>query len=257
VTATVRALATTPVKGLRVVGASRLELGPSGAPNDRRFHLVDDRGRMFNGKRTGVLNTVAATYDAAARELGMTFDGGEVVTGVAELGEEIDTTFYSQPLRARIVQGPWSQALSALAGQSLRLVACVDGSALDRGRRGAVSLVSSASVAELARAAGGEDVQPRRFRMLVEIEGVAAHEEDGWVGSAVQIGAALVRMRGHVGRCVVTTRHPDSGDADLPMLDLLRSYRGDLDTTEPLAFGIYGEVLEGGAVAVGDDVRLA
>lgn len=39
-------------------------------------------------------------------------------------------------------------------------------------------------------------------------------------------------------------------------LDLLRSYRGDLDTTEPLAFGVYGEVLEGGTVAVGDAVRL-
>jgi len=41
---------------------------------------------------------------------------------------------------------------------------------------------------------------------------------------------------------------------DAPTLDLLRSYRAGLDTTEPLAFGVYGEVLEPGRVAVGDAV---
>ena len=67
----------------------------------------------------------------------------------------------------------------------------------------------------------------------------------------------LCASRGHVGRCLITTRHPESGVVDLPTLDLLRSYRGGLDTTEPLAFGIYGEVLEGGRVAVGDEVAPA
>ena len=90
--------------------------------------------------------------------------------------------------------------------------------------------------------------------MLVEIDGVGAHEEDAWIGRDVRIGAALVRMHGHVGRCSTTTRHPENGLVDLPVLDLLRSYRGGLDTTEPLAFGVYGEVLEGGRVAIGDAV---
>jgi MOSC domain-containing protein YiiM len=40
------------------------------------------------------------------------------------------------------------------------------------------------------------------------------------------------------------------------MLDVLRSYRGDEDSTEPLPFGIYGEVLEGGVVRLGDSVSL-
>ena len=63
-------------------------------------------------------------------------------------------------------------------------------------------------------------------------------------------------MHGHVGRCLVTSRDPETGEVDLPTLDLLRDYRGELNSTEPLPFGIYGEVLQGGAVRLGDPVEL-
>ena len=66
--------------------------------------------------------------------------------------------------------------------------------------------ISAYSLAALARAAGEPGVDARRFRMLVEIDGVAAHEEDAWIGTTVRIGAALVRVAGHVGRCSITTR---------------------------------------------------
>ncbi len=63
-------------------------------------------------------------------------------------------------------------------------------------------------------------------------------------------------LHGHVGRCIVTSRHPESGVVDLPTLDLLRSFRSGLDTTEPLPFGVYGEVLRAGVVHVGDRVEV-
>jgi uncharacterized protein YcbX len=90
--------------------------------------------------------------------------------------------------------------------------------------------------------------------MLVEVDGVDAHGEDTWVGRRVRIGEALVSFNGHVGRCLVTSRDPDTGTIDLPTLDLLRGYRGDEPSTEPLPFGIYGEVIEPGAVRLGDHV---
>jgi len=254
VTAVVTALATTPVKGLRVVAAQRLALDAAGAPDNRRFYLVDERGRMINGKHAGELSTVVAGYDHDTRALTLTFADGAVVGGTVELDEPIDTRFYGRPARARPVIGPWSAALSDVVGRPLRIVESAGRSGIDRGRGGAVSLISRASLAGLARAAGTPDVDARRFRMLVEIDGVGAHEEDGWLGVDVRVGAALVRFAGHVGRCSITTRHPESGVVDLPTLDILREYRGGLETTEPLAFGVYGEVLEGGVVAVGDAV---
>ncbi|MEA2219039.1 MAG: uncharacterized protein QOJ35_1665 [Solirubrobacteraceae bacterium] len=250
--ATVTALATTPVKGLRVTARTELTLTAAGAPDDRRFHLVDERGWMVNGKQVGELSTIVAEYRDGT--LALTFPGGEVVADMVALGPPIDTRFFSRPARARPVLGPWSDALSAYAGRPLRLVESAGRSGVDRGRAGGVSLISRASLDGLARVAGTDGVDARRFRMLVEIDGVTAHAEDEWIGAAVRIGGALVRIGGHVGRCLITSRHPESGFVDLPTLDLLRSYRGGLDTTEPLAFGVYGEVLEGGRVAVGDAV---
>jgi uncharacterized protein YcbX len=127
---------------------------------------------------------------------------------------------------------------------------------------GAVSLVSAASVQRLAAEGRGESslgdggIDTRRFRMLVEVDDLGAHEEDGWVGRSVRIGDALVRFEGHVGRCLITGRDPETGVSDLPTLDWLGQYRLGLDTTEPLALGVYGRVLREGAVRVGDPVEL-
>jgi hypothetical protein len=48
-----------------------------------------------------------------------------------------------------------------------------------------------------------------------------------------------------------------SGVVDLPTLDLLRSFRSGAPTTEPLAFGVYAEVLRRGVVEVGEEAVLA
>jgi uncharacterized protein YcbX len=252
----VTSLATTPVKGLRLRPRTELTLGLSGVPDNRCFYLIDARDRMLNGKQVGALCTVVADYDLATRELSMRFPDQADVTGKVRLGESILSRFFSTQLQARLVLGPWSDALSAYAGRPLRLVAADPRrGALDRGAAGAVSLISQASVVRLEQLAGDREVDPRRFRMLIEVDGPAAHEEDDWVGRQIRIGEALVAMRGHVGRCLVTTQDPDTGAVDMPVLDMLRSYRSGAGTTEPLAFGVYGEVLEPGVVRVGDLVH--
>jgi uncharacterized protein YcbX len=249
---TVTTLATTPVKGMRVREVAAVELGERGAVGNRIFYVIDDRGRMLNGKNLKYLQTVVADYDGDALTLGFP-DGSEVAAEVTYDGT-ITTSFFNHPKEARQVRGPFNDALSEFFGQPLRLVGAA--SAVDRGRHGAISVVSQASLRRLADVAERDAVKPRRFRMLIEVDGIAAHEEDGWVGRQVRVGSALVRGCGHVGRCVITTRDPDTAEADLDTLKLLATYRHKIGTTEPLAFGIYGEVLEGGRVAVGDAVTV-
>ena len=252
--AVVTALATAPVKGLRICARSEVMLERAGVPDNRRFYLIDERARMVNGKRIGILSAVRADYDSDASLLSMIFPDGSRASDIVRLGGEVQTRFFSRRPIARVVIGPWSEALSSYTGQQLRLVqADPDDGGVDRGHAGSVSLISTASVLRLEALAGGRSVDSRRCRMLIEVAGPDPHEEDGWVGRTARIGEALVAMRGHVGRCLVTSQNPDTGIVDLPTLELL-SYRRGLATTEPLAFGVFGEVLEPGAVRLGDAV---
>jgi uncharacterized protein YcbX len=242
----------TPIKGIRLNDVVEVSLSRAGAAGDRRFFLIDERDRKVNGKALGVLQTVSGSFSEDDGILSLHMPDGELVRAPVALDSSTHEAAFGDFRMGRLVSGPWADALSELCGRRLRLV--MTDSAVDRGTKGAVSLISRESVRRLSEQAGVDDVAARRFRMLIEIDGVPAHAEDSWVGRELRIGGASLRFEGHVGRCLVTCRDPDSGEVTLPTLDLLRSYRGELDTTEPLAFGIYGRVLQGGVIRVGDPV---
>ncbi len=254
-TARVRALSITPIKGTRLLPVDRVALEASGAVGNRRFFVVDERDRMVNAKVIGELQQIVAELSADA--LRLTLPDGSVVAGPVGLGASLNARFFSRVREARLVEGPFAAAISSVCGRPLRLVEDRSG-AVDRGAAAGVSLVSGASVARLADQAEVDAVDARRFRMLVEVDGVGAHAEDAWVGRTVRIGDARVRFAGHVGRCLVTSRDPDRGVIDLPTLELLGAYRGPghVASTEPLPFGIYGRVVAPGEVRLGDPVAV-
>jgi uncharacterized protein YcbX len=247
-----------PVKGLALVHRDEVELEPFGVRENRRFYLVDESGRMINGKVIGHVVRVVPEYDENEGALALCMPDGGMVSGTVEVGDGLTTSFFGRPVAGRLVEGPWSEALSELAGRQLRLVRTEHlGHGADRGSRAGVSLVGTASLEALASAASVDEVDGRRFRMLFGVDGIPAHAEDGWIGRRVRIGDAVVRPHGNVGRCAVTTQNPDSGVPDLDTLRLLGGYRGDIETSEPLPFGIWGEVDEPGRVRLGDPVELS
>ena len=199
--ATVTALTTAPVKGLRVADADGARARPDGRAG--RPPLLPRRRARLDGQRQARRRAAARSwrvYEAGERTLSLTFPGGEVVARRrSSSATEIDTRFFSRPARARPLLGPWSAALSEQSARPLRIVEGVGRAGVDRGRAGAVSLISRASL-DGPRAGRRQPnvVDARRFRMLVEIDGVGAHEEDGWIGERVRIGArarALGRPR--------------------------------------------------------------
>jgi hypothetical protein len=255
--ARVARISVTPVKALGLVHPEHVDLTVDGITGDRRFWMVDEDGRLFNGKRLGPVTTIRPEWDEETGQLALTFPDGERVASTVELGEPVDVSLYGVPHSSRRVLGPWEDALAAFVSQPVRLL-WSEQHATDRGRRGGtVSLVSRASLARLAEEAGASvPVDGRRFRMTFEIDGTAAHEEDSWIGRAVDVGDAQIVVEGDVGRCVVTSHDPDTGVTDLDTLGTLARYRPD-GVSEPLPFGVFARVTRPGRARLGDLVRPA
>jgi uncharacterized protein YcbX len=255
--ATVAWISVAPVKGLRLEQRDDVLVTEAGIPGDRAFFVVDERsGAMVSATRLGPLVAVVPSHDPDAGTLVLRFPDGHEASASVEVGEAESVDFAGAPVPARPVRGAFSDALSEHCGVPLRLFAApIGGSALDRGHGGAVTLLSLASLTRLASEAGaGEPVDPRRFRMTFGVEGLAAHEEDEWVGADLRVGEALVRVGGNVGRCALTTRNADTGAVDFKTLHHLAAYRRHVKTTEPLPFGVHARVVEPGGVRLGDAV---
>jgi uncharacterized protein len=254
--ATVAWISVTPVKGLRMLPRDEVTLTEDGVPGDRAFFLVDQRRAMVSATRLGPLVAVVPEHDAEAGTLSLRFPDGEDVGGPIELGEREEVRFGGLHMRAQPVLGAFSAALSEHCGAPLRLFASPpERSGLDRGRIGAATLLSVASLERLREQAGEtEPVDPRRFRMTFGVDGLRAHEEDDWMDRDVRVGDALLRVTGHVGRCAATTRQPDTGVVDFKALHHLKAYRHKMKATEPLPFGVHARVLEPGRVRLGDGV---
>lgn len=249
---TIARFSLTPVKSTALVHPNEIVLGLKGVAEDRRFLFVDDDGRRISDAAKADLLAIRSTFDAKTDRLTLELPGGTQVEGdAAPIGDLASVALFDREVDVRMVGGPFSDAVSQHLGRELALVR------VEPPERGGgahpVSIVSSASVEELGRRAGREAPDPRRFRMLVEVDGCAPHEEDEWSGRLVRLGGSVVRVGDGVPRCVVTTMDPESGVTDYPTLDVLAAYRG---VGRKLPFGVYGDVVEPGIVRVGDPVDL-
>jgi uncharacterized protein YcbX len=243
-------LAIAPVKGMRLVDADELEIDTTGARGDRAFCVVDAETQLQLTTRTPRLLQVEPRWDGAT--LTLRFPDGTQVSEEPQLGARAATANYSgRAVQGRFVGGALSAAVAEHLGRDVRLFARDEGERL--ADDAPVSLMSNASLEALAPALHGEAPDARRFRMTIAIDGAAAWEEHGWGGREIEAGGARLRAIEPVPRCVVTTRDPDEGRTDAPVLAALAQLRGKHDVT----FGIWCDVLAPGRVRVGDTVRTA
>jgi uncharacterized protein YcbX len=149
------------------------------------------------------------------------------------------------------VDGPFAAALSQRLGREVRLVRL----AVGVGAPGPLTLLGLGSLVRVAEQLGVAAIDPRRFKMTIELSGPAAHEEDAWDGRELTVGETRLRVDGAVGRCVLTTMDPDTLRRDLDTLRALLAYRAPLATGEP-PLGMYARVVRPGRIAVGDPVVL-
>ena len=251
---TLARLSVTPVKGTSIAHPEAAQLTEAGIPGDRLFYLVDERGAPYSGSTYGPHVRIDAEHDPGTERLRLHFPDGTEVDGPADdLGAPETTDMYGRDVAAHVVEGPFAQAMSTFCSKQVRLLRCDrdgDGSDVEP-----LTLVSFSSVRDLAERGRHErELDARRFRMNLEIDGCEPYEENTWGGRTVRVGDATIEVGAQVPRCVFTTKSPDTGEKDWDTLTQIAKYRPRIGGRGGLPFGVYARVAEPGLVRVGDQV---
>ena len=240
-----------PVRSLGLQHPTEIDLTELGVVEDRRFFLTNDDNRLVDQLIVFKLVQVASRTDPEATTLWMRFPDGTVVDDEVELAEAVETPIHGRTGVGHRVVGPWSEALTDFVGMPMRVIRCDRPGGTRRGNP--ASILSDGSVRELAAHAGRDWVDSRRFRMLMDLEDAAAHEEDTWIGRRIRIGDAVLHVTKPDARCAMTTHDPDTGEPDLDTLRTIISYRGSREGKHA-DLGVLADVEQPGRVRLGDEV---
>ena len=250
---TVAAIYTSPVKSFALESRDSVQVGFSGIAEDRRFHLINDEGRLLTQRQLGTMATISASYDVETGVLRLAFPDSSCLEGSVEPAKRLRTDVFGRWVTGSVAAGDWNGVLSEFFGTGVRLVRS-EGTC-EVFDEYPISLLSQASVDFLGSKAGGAvRFEGRRFRPNFLIDGCSPHEEDFWLGGVIRIGPELLlRMVAPDPRCAITTFDPDTGQRDFDTPRLLLSYRPGARAPY---FGVYAAVESAGAVSVGDQVEV-
>ncbi len=250
------------VKATQFLHPERVEVLPSGIRYDREFALVEADDKFVASDKHGDFFGLRFSFDAAADELVLELPDGRKVSGpAAGCGRRFAINHAGlRDIAMALVEGPWTETLSAFAGRPMHLARCV----LTNGAVDVlpITFVTSGSLARLAREVGAP-VDPARFRAGFVFNNDVEHEEDGWDGRLIKVGTATLKVRSAVPRCGITGFNPASGVRDQEVMRGLIRYRekaslpdGMLPGFSTPGFATYAEVVTPGVVQLGDSVEL-
>src|SRR4029078_850424 len=111
------------------MSSERPTVTPDAIAADRAFVLLDDRGEVATMRRYGALARAGSRFDPDnGRLVGVLPAGGEV-SGTVGGDEREAVLMFGRDVQGTIVEGPWAEALSELAGSPMRLMRVDNGHA--------------------------------------------------------------------------------------------------------------------------------
>lgn len=170
------------------------------------------------------------------------------VTLTSPAGEA--TTFATDDAESRAASAEFLSKRIPPQGTFPRSLAVAEQGMFDSQKSG-ISIINPASVEAISateEGIEGLDLDPLRFRGNVLVEGLAPFEEFALIGSIVRLGGVRLAIRSSIERCPATTVNPVTKAVDVNVPRLLNSACGHLHC------GVYGEILDTGDVAVGDEI---
>jgi uncharacterized protein YcbX len=192
---------------------------------------------------------VLSDYDPASHRLALSYHGSELVSG--NVDDEADRVRIVDAVTALVA----SFDVNPFDGHESRLPLQLAGDGVtprfhDR-KSHHITLVASSSVEALAERVG-EEVDERRFRMNVTVDGLEPWAELDWIGQGIRIGDAEYDVTGPVVRCLATHANPVSGERDIEVMPTLTREFGH----ERPTMGVLAVPRAASTLRVGDEIEL-
>jgi uncharacterized protein YcbX len=211
-----------------------IENGPSGFDPAAPQYFPKQRFLMLmRNERLAALDT---HYNEASHTLSIRLNGGDVAHGDLRTpeGRAAIEDFFAR-YSADELRGPPKILLGE--GHSFSDVAAK-----------VVSIINLASVVAVENAVGAP-VDPLRFRGNLHVAGWPAWEEFDLLGRTLAVGNVRLKVVKRIVRCAATNVEPRTGIRDLGIPKTLMQAFGHMDC------GVYAEVVAGGSINAGDDIR--
>lgn len=215
-------------------------------PWDRRWAIAHELSKaddsawspcanFSRGAKVGALMAINAKVDEA--------------TGMVTLSHPDLPDLIFDPDRDRYAFLDWVRPVMPVnRAQSTRILR-VEGRGMTDTDYPSVSLINTATNDAMSETMG-QDISVLRWRCNIHVSGFAPWEEFDWIGKSVRLGGAEIAIREPIRRCLATTANPATGKRDADTLGTLNNSFGHQD------FGVYGEVVKTGEIALGDPVEV-
>lgn len=224
-----------PVKSCGGEALTTVEVDRRGLVGDRGWAVVDGDGKFASGKDTRRFRRHDAVFTLAAR-----------------LAAPVPEVLFPARGWLRVDDPGANQVLSAHLGGPMTFAPEGEVSHQDAGQ---VSLVGTATLGAMARAAAGSDapgdaaIDPRRLRVNVVVETSEPWVEETWVGGEVTVGGVVLRPVSTIERCRMVDIAQDSVPARPGFLKAIGAARG-------LQLAVYADVSAPGKITLGDAVSV-
>jgi len=245
-----------PVKGLTPEPLDRATLSPGRCiPWDRAFALAQGDASLDPDHPGWVAKTnfmcllrnagiarLQTRFDDSTQTLAITSPDGEILTAspLTRAGQATLTEFFTNYLGDEARFGPDHKPPQFFHFENH--------SFCDH-KTQVISLIGLGSLGALETAVGATR-DKRRFRANIYIADIEPWAEFDWLGKTLAIGSTTMIVQERIDRCGATTVNPDTAIRDANPVKELQQNFGHVD------LGIFAEVLTGGEIKPGDEIRV-
>lgn len=239
-----------PIKGLSAepLAETQLNLG-NGIPHDRRFAVAPGSTQLDSTAGNWMAKSffLMLARNPKLAQLETRYDDATEILTVLRRGKQVTRGKLTDPIGRSLIEDFFAAFMGDEARGRPKIFEATGQDTLTDQSTPLISLINLASVRDIERVTNCP-LNPIRFRGNIYFESDSPWLESKWLGQALHIGKARLKIVAPVGRCVATHVNPGTAERDVNILKALQSGFGHTNC------GVFAEVTHAGRIHTGDKI---